>query len=201
MSKSVKKKEISQQFKNLLMKYRDELIEMLNGSSFAKMIARDDKTMYEQYKKGTLVSEKESDYRNMYILSLIEGLGFPMDELGTYLYKELVMEVKDQLEKIEEKDSEAYNELYNSLNDVDSNIYLWVASDYLEMGKDSYLIYLSQAVKKIDKSKIKKSVCEKLFNEEEQQDFAFQTIQLGKEALNYKYDQKEESNKKLNYLK
>lgn len=186
MKKEIKKKEISQQFRNLIVEYKNALIEVLDGSSFAKMIAKVDKEKFEQFKAGTFVSDKDYDYRNMHILSLLESLGFPMDELGTYLYKELIMEVKNQLKKIEDQSStESYKELYDNLNDFDSNLYLWVASDYLEMGRKSFMFYMKQAFDKIDRRKTKKAICESLFAGEKQPNYAFQTIQLGMQALTF----------------
>ena len=41
MKKEMKKKEISQQYKNLLAEYKDELKDFLNGTSFAKSIMKD----------------------------------------------------------------------------------------------------------------------------------------------------------------
>jgi hypothetical protein len=197
MKKENIKKEISQQFKNLIAEYKDDLIEVLDGSSFAKSIAKKDKENFDKFKKGSFVSDKDYDYKNMYILSILEGLGFPMDELGTYLYKELILEVGEQLQKIEEDSTiESYNALYDDLNNINSNLYSWVHSDYLEMGKKSFIFYLNQSFEKIDKTKINKDIQELLFGNEEQPDFVFQTVQLGMQNLVY-----DNYSKKLSYLK
>lgn len=201
MKKQQKNKEISQQFKNLIAEHKEDLIEVLDGTSFAKMIAKDDKEKYEQFKAGTFASDKESDYRDIYILTLLEGMGFPMDKLGTYLYKELIMEVKDQLKKADEEESiESYKEIYDDINNFDSNLYLWLASDYLEIGKKSFMIYMKQAFDSIDKRKIKKAINENLFVGENQPDYAYQTVQLGMQALTFDNYTKE-SAKILSYMK
>lgn len=196
MKKENKKNQISEQFKNLIAEYRDDLLNVLDGTSFAKTIAKDDKDKYDKYKKGAFVSDKKYDYKNMYILSLLEGLGFSMDELGTYLYKELILEVEEQLEKSSGESSiESYKKLYDQLNNINSNLYAWVYSDYLEMGKKTYMAYLNRAFEKIDLSKVDKNIQMSLFGNEEQSDYAYETIQLGMQALIYdEYSKEQASN-------
>lgn len=201
MKKEMKKKEISQQYKNLLAEYKDELKDFFNGTSFAKSIMKDDKEKFDKFKKGKLIFKYDYDYKNMYVLSLLENLGFPIDELGTYLYKEVIFEVGEQLSKLEESFSvEEYNNLFDSLNNFDSDLYLWVASDYLEMGKKTFLSFMKQSFDKIDDTKANEDISELLFGDEEQPDYAFQTVQLAKQTLAYdKYSKK--SPKILSYLK
>lgn len=196
MKKENKKNQISEQFKSLIAEYRDDLLNVLDGTSLAKTIAKDDKDKYDKYKKGAFVSDKKYDYKNMYILSLLEGLGFSMDELGTYLYKELILEVEEQLEKSSGESSiESYKKLYDQLNNINSNLYAWVYSDYLEMGKKTYMAYLNRAFEKIDLSKVDKNIQMSLFGNEEQSDYAYETIQLGMQALIYdEYSKEQASN-------
>ena len=119
MKKENKKNQISEQFKSLIAEYRDDLLNVLDGTSLAKTIAKDDKDKYDKYKKGAFVSDKKYDYKNMYILSLLESLGFSMDELGTYLYKELILEVEEQLEKSSGESSiDSYKKLLNKISNI-----------------------------------------------------------------------------------
>lgn len=196
MKKENKKNQISEQFKSLIAEYRDDLLNVLDGTSLAKTIAKDDKDKYDKYKKGAFVSDKKYDYKNMYILSLLESLGFSMDELGTYLYKELILEVEEQLEMSSGESSiESYKKLYDQLNNINSNLYAWVYSDYLEMGKKTYMAYLNKAFEKIDLSKVDKNIQMSLFGNEEQSDYAYETIQLGMQALIYdEYSKEQASN-------
>ncbi len=196
MKKENKKNQISEQFKSLIAEYRDDLLNVLDGTSLAKTIAKDDKDKYDKYKKGAFVSDKKYDYKNMYILSLLEGLGFSMDELGTYLYKELILEVEEQLEKSSGESSiDSYKKLYDQLNNINSNLYAWVYSDYLEMGKKTYMAYLNRAFEKVDLSKVDKNIQMSLFGNEEQSDYAYETIQLGMQALIYdEYSKEQASN-------
>ncbi len=196
MKKENKKNQISEQFKSLIAEYRDVLLNVLDGTSLAKTIAKNDKDKYDKYKKGAFVSDKKYDYKNMYILSLLESLGFSMDELGTYLYKELILEVEEQLEMSSGESSiESYKKLYDQLNNINSNLYAWVYSDYLEMGKKTYMAYLNKAFEKIDLSKVDKNIQMSLFGNEEQSDYAYETIQLGLQALIYdEYSKEQASN-------
>lgn len=201
MKKQKKSNEISEQFQKVIAENKEDLIEILDGTSFAKFIAKKDKDKYDKYKEGKFKSDKESDYQDIYILTLLEGLGLPMDQLGTYLYKELIMEVREQLSKIEEDSTiESYKSLYDDINNFDSNIYYWVSRDYLEMGRMSYLNYLKQAFEGIDKSKVDPTISNSLFAGEEQPDFAYQTVKLGEQALIFESYTKE-SAKVLTYMK
>ena len=199
MKKQQKNKKIKKQFQNLIAEYKEDLIEVLDGTSLAKMAAKKDKEKYEQFKAGTYKSDKESDYRDIYILALLEGMGFPMDKLGTYLYKELIMEVKEQLKEKEET-IESYNKMYDDVNDFDSNLYLWIASDYLEMGIKTFMLYMKQAFDSIDTRKIKKAISDNLFAGETKPDYAYQTVQLGRQALIFDSHTKE-SEKVMSYMK
>lgn len=199
MKRQQKNKEISKQFQKIILDCKEDLIKVLDGTSFAKTIAKKDKEKYEQYKAGTYKSDVESDYGDIYILALLEGMGFPMDNLGTYLYKELIMEVKEQLKEKEET-IESYNEIYDDVNNFDSNLYLWVASDYLEMGRKTFMLYMKQAFDSIDTRKINKAISENLFAGEAKPDYAYQTVQLGMQALMFDSHTKEKE-KVISYMK
>ena len=199
MKRQQKNKEISKQFQKVILDCKEDLIKVLDGTSFAKAIAKKDKEKYEQYKAGIYKSDEKSDYGDIYILALLEGMGFPMDKLGTYLYKELIMEVKEQLKEKEET-IESYNEIYDDVNNFDSILYLWVASDYLEIGRKTFMLYMKQAFDSIDTRKINKAISENLFAGEAKPDYTYQTVQLGMQALIFDSHTKE-SEKVISYMK
>lgn len=63
--------------------------------SYAMRVARKEKELYENLKEGNFKNITENEERNVEILSILEKLGYPMTNLGTYLYKDLISYVCD----------------------------------------------------------------------------------------------------------
>ena len=53
---------------------------------YAMRVARKEKELYENLKEGNFKNITENEERNVEILSILEKLGYPMTNLGTYLY-------------------------------------------------------------------------------------------------------------------
>lgn len=63
--------------------------------SYAMRVARKEKELYENLKEGNFKNITENEERNVEILSILEKLGYPMTNLDTYLYKDLISYVCD----------------------------------------------------------------------------------------------------------
>lgn len=142
-----------------------ENIQMIaTGVSYAMFEANLDKKMYEEYKVGKLKDISLTKQRDVNILSLLEGLGFPMDELGTYLYKDVIGEVYEQVKDISKReDMQKCRELMKELTDAYSCFYRFIARDDKEMGLSSFHFYIEQAISKIDEKLIDKELAVKVF--------------------------------------
>lgn len=157
--------------------------------SYAIWCANYDKKVYEKSKQEVLEDIGVTQKMILDILSLLEKLGYPMGELGTYFYERLILSVCESLnEIIKEKDMEKYNELVANLNDNYSSFYLWLAREDLEIGIKSFHFYIDQAMSKIDKDKMDKELTSKvreLFKESNQNMSDIETLRLnhGKTAL------------------
>ena len=75
--------------------------------SYAIWCANYDKKVYEKSKQEVLKDINITKKMTLNILSLLEKLGYPMDELGTYFYERLILSVYESLNEIvKEKDME-----------------------------------------------------------------------------------------------
>ena len=58
-------------------------------SGFLNSCAYEDKRDYEKFKSGSLDELSEDRLEQLEVLATLEKLSFPMDSMGTYLYKDM----------------------------------------------------------------------------------------------------------------
>lgn len=134
-----------------------------NDVNYAFSLAKADKKQYYRYKddekikNGEYVSEL-STYQmdEIRIMSILERLGFSLDEVGTYLYKELVINVYSDIEKTGEN-------LLEELKNPYSSYYQQIARGYYEMGVKTFHKYINSAIESIDETKVDESLVETIF--------------------------------------
>ena len=169
----------------------EELIRVLQGTSFAVYSAKKDKEKYELYKKGELKNIDEETKKELKILDILERLGYPMNELGTYLYKDLINEVCDEMKGVStRRDIDKCRILLQELTDTYSNLYHYIAREWKEMGIKTFHLYIGQATERIDKEKIDKELSKKIYgNNHNSQDYGLHAFQIAAYTLNkYSYD-------------
>ena len=143
-----------------------DLKNVLNGSSYAAFCAKNDREIYHEYKSGETEKLTVEEIKEMQALSVLEDLGYPLDELGTYLYKEVIAHARDEMDgynRRKEEDKEKAQALLIDLEDAYSNFYHMIAREDLEMGIKSFHICIWRAVQEIDDSKIDRELAEKIF--------------------------------------
>jgi hypothetical protein len=174
----------------------EKLKMFLQGTMDAMFDANSDKEMYEKSKEGKLEETSETQERDIRILSLLEGLGYPMNELGTYLYKDVIANIFEIVKGVSKRDDmNKYRELIASLNDAYSNFYRWIARDDKEMGITSFHLYIEQAINKIDEKAINKELAVKVFGSNpEDINYGLQAFQLACYVSN-KYSKEPDFNK------
>ena len=142
----------------------EKLNMIISGTDYAMFEAQLDKKLYEKSKKGELEEISETQERDLKILRILEGLGYPMDELGTYLYKDVIAEAYEKVKDVSRrKDMDKCRDLMASLNDAYSDFYRWIARDDKEMGVKSFHFYIGEAISKIDDNSINKELAIKVF--------------------------------------
>lgn len=164
----------------------EKLNMLIDGTSYAMFEAHLDKEAYEKSKKGELEEISEIQERDIKILRILEGLGYPMDELGTYLYKDVIAEAYEKVKDVSSgRDMDKCRELMASLNDAYSDFYRWIARDDKEMGVKSFHFYIGEAISKIDDNSIDKELAIKVFGSNpEDLNYGLQAFQLACYASN-----------------
>lgn len=164
----------------------EKLNMLIDGTSYAMFEAHLDKEAYEKSKKGELEEISEIQERDIKILRILEGLGYPMDELGTYLYKDVIAEAYEKVKDVSSRrDMDKCRDLMASLNDAYSDFYRWIARDDKEMGVKSFHFYIGEAISKIDDDSIDKELAIKVFGSNpEDLNYGLQAFQLACYASN-----------------
>ena len=158
----------------------EKLNMLIDGTSYAMFNKHLDKEVYEKSKKGELEEISEIQERDIKILRILEGLGYPMDELGTYLYKDVIAEAYEKVKDVSSRrDMDKCRDLMASLNDAYSDFYRWIARDDKEMGVKSFHFYIGEAISKIDDDSIDKELAIKVFGSNpEDLNYGLQAFQL-----------------------
>lgn len=142
----------------------ERLIMMLYGVSYPMMEASQDRNYYEEFKLGQSEQLSEENLRDMNLLSILEKLGYPLDELGTYLYKDVIAEVYEFLKGISKRsDMEKCRNMLSQLNDSYSQFYHNIARGNKEMGINAFHLYIQNAIDKIQEDSINKKLSSKIF--------------------------------------
>ena len=136
---------------------------VLNGTSYAVFSAKGDVEKYNEYKKGNMDELSEYELKEMEIIYILERLGYPLNEFGTYLYKEVIMYAHEEISSYDRRDVSRAERLLESMNDAYSNFYLIIAREDLEMGLRKFHTFIGQAIDKIDNEKIDSKLAEKIF--------------------------------------
>ena len=68
----------------------EKLLLVLQGCDYATYEANDDIKKFNRYQNNQIDGFSERTLQDMEILVMLKDLGFPMHELGTYLYKDLI---------------------------------------------------------------------------------------------------------------
>ena len=120
-----------------------------------------DKQAYMEYKKNKL------DYKNndMEVLVLLENLGYPTNEVGTYLYKYMILKISEYLETglTIRQEPITKEQLKLEIKNFFSQFYLDIARNELDMGIKTFHNYISVAVSKINYENLNISLFYEIF--------------------------------------
>ena len=175
-----------------------EVRRVLQGTSFAIYEAKKDKEKYTLYKNGQLEELGEETERQMQILNILEKLGFSMNELGTFLYKDLIHEVCEEIKDVStRRDIDKCRKILTELTDVYSNLYHYIAREWKEMGIKTFHLYIGQAIERIDTNKIDKELSKKIYgNSNEEKNYGLHAFQIAAYIQNkYTHTNEEEYEK------
>ena len=176
----------------------ERLIMVLHGSSFAMYEASLDKEDYEKYKKGKTEDFSEERMKNLELLDILVRLGFSTDELGTYLYKDVIAEAYERVKDLSRReDMDECRALMSELTNAFSNIYRYVAREWKEMGVKSFHLYIQKSIEAIDENKIDTELSKKIFGSSpDENNYGLQAFQIAAYAAKkYSFDNVDEYKK------
>ena len=168
--------------------------------SYATFIARKEQELYNNLKEGMSFVPSKNESRDIEILSILEKLGYPMDDLGTYLYKDVIVEVCNIINEGEITSNNKRRKLIARLNDGYDEIYKQIASEDKEIGCKTFHSYIEGAIKDIDETRTDTSLAEKIYCDK---DITYGTaaFRIADYYLNeYTYDYGRPKVKKLNNM-
>lgn len=102
----------------------------------------------------------------MEILSLLDRLGFPMYEAGTYLYMELIFDIADKRRVIDVDDNDSCLELMSQVSEVHSLVYRDTCSK-LDVDLGLFHREINRVIALIDESKIDEGLLNLVCSEHE----------------------------------
>ncbi len=128
---------------NLLKQFNEEERKslLLYSILYAKKEA---KQMKEQYEENIANNKLNKD---TIILLYLEKLGFSLEEYGTYLYKEVIVNV---IRFLENSDKEGKEQLLEQLNNMYSQFYLELARHNNGMGVKVFHAYIQRSLDRIN---------------------------------------------------
>ena len=145
--------------------------------SYARYVAKE---VYESLKDLTV-----SEERDVEILSILEKLGYPMTHLGTYLYKDLITYVCDEIKDMGINVLQSENkEMIEVLNNGYSSFYIWLAREDKELGCKTFHSYIEDAISKIDEEKINASLASRIYGTDEDITYGTSALHIAQYYLN-----------------
>lgn len=155
--------------------------------AFPLFIASDDRERYINYKSTNTKPIDKYERDAMQIISILERLGFSLNEVGTYLYKELIMYIYQEI-----KDGE---EITEKIDDMSSRLIKKLSNNILEMPIDQYEELVKESIDYIDGENADIELSEKIIKES-----IYDIGANAYEIASYYMEEKEKKNKKKNGL-
>ena len=112
---------------------------------------REQYKQYLNYKENKLNDISEDKKKEMETLNLLEELGYSIEKVGTYFYKDMILKIVEYLENLEEVNGfKKYNKLLEELANHYSNFYFDLARNDLDVGIKTFHEILKNQISSID---------------------------------------------------
>ena len=107
----------------------------------------------EQYKQYIDYKNNRTYDEHMEVIYLLEELGYPIEKIGIYFYKEMIIKIVQYLENIENKAGfKKYHKLLDELDNHYSSFYFDVARNELDVGIKTFHEVLKNQILNINHS-------------------------------------------------
>ena len=168
---------IIKDFRKLFIKDSEDFFLFDNVSNF---VVCGDRGMYNRFKDGLLTDIDEKQSIKIKILSLLEAYGFPMDELGTYFYKDIIAKCYDVINS--KQDENYFNRcgmLLEELKNPYSNFYFDLARNDNDIGTTTFHLYIEKALNLVDEGMANPNLPNNIFGTEvKSANYGIQAYQL-----------------------
>lgn len=120
------------------------------------------------YKENKLENIKDIKKKEMNTLNLLEQLGYSIEKIGTYFYKDMILKIVEYLENIEQiKGKKKYQDLLEQLGNHYSHFYFEIARNELDVGVKTFHSVLENQISNNDYSKANIEVFNEVFGTKE----------------------------------
>lgn len=135
---------------------------------------------YLNYKENKLEDISNNKKKEMEILNLLEQLGYPIEKVGTYFYKDMILKIVEYLENLEEVNGfKKYNKLLDELENHYSHFYFDLARNELDIGIKTFHEVLENQISIVDHSTANKEMFNKVFGTEEINNLGYEEKAFG----------------------
>lgn len=172
---------------NLSKEELQKVFDELRNNKFSTKEHQSNIKEYNEYKNGKLENISTEKEIEMKIFDTLIELGFSIENIGTFFYKELIMEISRTLNCKNVYGIEFCNEetIKEMLNNRYSSIYIEIAKFYLEISCDTFHNRIKDAVKEVDISKTNKDLVVEIFEgHEDAKSYQEQALYIGKYIQN-----------------
>lgn len=119
-------------------------------SGFLLNLVYEDKQDYANYKLGSLEDNSKDKLQQMEVLSVLERLSFPMNEVGTYFFKDVIMKTIRYLDGTDDfGNSIDTSKLLEELKSPYSQFYFDIARNELDVGVKTFHSYIEHALESV----------------------------------------------------
>lgn len=101
-----------------------------------------DKKKYLEYKNGNIKTDSLDEILNLITLKLLEENGFHIDDIGTYLYRDIIINIIKRLNSEHPNIEELKEELSNTY----SQFYFDISRNERDMGVKTFHFYIKKAI-------------------------------------------------------
>lgn len=141
----------------------ERLYAFINSVNFIANTAYKDRKAYENYRRNHEFPD-DSSVEDLEILSILDKLGYPMNEVGTYLYKELILHVLKFLQGNSVRgEILSEEEIKVQLRNPFSQLFLDVARNDMDLGIKTFHAAVIQASTCIDYESNDKKLLKQIF--------------------------------------
>ena len=144
----------------------EELMLIFQGISLAMYEANEDKEKYKLFKQGYTHIFSKAEMNDMQVLWILERLGYSIDELGTYLYKDVIVKAYETINDSSSiNNMDQYRVLMTQLSNAFSSFYHYIARECKDMGVKTFHLYIEKAIENIDDTKVDVNLSKKIYGE------------------------------------